>query len=110
MDDRARQWLLLAAVAGAGTAFGALSAASLLNFLSRSKRREGYVRNLLESNGGTSGSDGLGTRLRAANSSDLLSDEVVSEQLTSHWSWRGWQSCCFHAPEIWGWQIAPSRF
>ncbi|KAM3208658.1 hypothetical protein ACQJBY_063384 [Aegilops geniculata] len=84
MEERARQLLLLAAVAGVGAAFGALSTAAVFSFLSRAKRREGYVRKLLESNGGAggtrAGSTGPGARLH--DSSDLLSDEVVAEQLT----------------------------
>ena len=35
MEERARQLLLLAAVAGAGAAFGALSTAAVFNFLAR---------------------------------------------------------------------------
>ena len=35
MEERARQMLLLAAVAGVGAAFGALSTAAVFSFLSR---------------------------------------------------------------------------
>ncbi|KAI4975834.1 hypothetical protein ZWY2020_049441 [Hordeum vulgare] len=94
MEERARQLLLLAAVAGAGAVVGGLSVASVFSFLSRAKRREGYVRKLLESNGGAggthAGSTGPGARLHA--SSDLLSDEVVAEQLTRNIQFFGVQS------------------
>ncbi|XP_048543438.1 tRNA threonylcarbamoyladenosine dehydratase isoform X1 [Triticum urartu] len=94
MEERARQLLLLAAVAGVGAAFGALSTAAVFSFLSRAKRREGYVRKLLESNGGAggphAGSTGPGARLH--DSSDLLSDEVVAEQLTRNIQFFGVES------------------
>lgn len=79
MGERAKEWLL---AAGAGAAVGALSAATVMNLLSRSKRREGYVRGLLESNGATGGNTLPSGHLTAVGGSDLLSDEVVSEQLT----------------------------
>ncbi|XP_040252387.1 tRNA threonylcarbamoyladenosine dehydratase isoform X2 [Aegilops tauschii subsp. strangulata] len=94
MEEKARQLLLLAAVAGVGAAFGALSTAAVFSFLSRAKRREGYVRKLLESNGGAggphAGSTGPGARLH--DSSDLLSDEVVAEQLTRNIQFFGVES------------------
>ncbi|XP_037467779.1 tRNA threonylcarbamoyladenosine dehydratase-like isoform X1 [Triticum dicoccoides] len=94
MEERARQLLLLAAVAGVGAAFGALSTAAVFSFLSRAKRREGYVRKLLESNGGAggphAGKTGPGARLH--DSSDLLSDEVVAEQLTRNIQFFGVES------------------
>ncbi|VAI84845.1 unnamed protein product [Triticum turgidum subsp. durum] len=94
MEERARQLLLLTAVAGVGAAFGALSTAAVFSFLSRAKRREGYVRKLLESNGGAggphAGKTGPGARLH--DSSDLLSDEVVAEQLTRNIQFFGVES------------------
>ncbi|XP_044429610.1 tRNA threonylcarbamoyladenosine dehydratase isoform X2 [Triticum aestivum] len=94
MEERARQLLLLAAVAGVGAAFGALSTAAVFSFLSRAKRREGYVRKLLESNGGAggphAGKTAPGARLH--DSSDLLSDEVVAEQLTRNIQFFGVES------------------
>lgn len=92
MEERARQLLLLAAVAGVGAAFGALSTAAVFSFLSRSKQREGYVRKLLESNGAAGGSTGPGPGARLHDSSDLLSDEVVAEQLTRNIQFFGVES------------------
>ncbi|RLN11447.1 tRNA threonylcarbamoyladenosine dehydratase isoform X2 [Panicum miliaceum] len=89
MGERAKEWLL---AAGAGAAIGALSAAAVMNSLSRSKRREGYVRELLESNGVTSGNARSSRQLGAIGSSDLLSDEVVSEQLTRNIQFFGMDS------------------
>ncbi|XP_066371260.1 tRNA threonylcarbamoyladenosine dehydratase 2-like isoform X2 [Miscanthus floridulus] len=89
MGERAKEWLL---AAGAGAAVGALSAAAVMNPLSRSKRREGYVRNLLESNGMTTGNARPNRHLSAVGSSDLLSDEVVSEQLTRNIQFFGMDS------------------
>uniref|UniRef100_A0A804PWM6 THIF-type NAD/FAD binding fold domain-containing protein n=1 Tax=Zea mays TaxID=4577 RepID=A0A804PWM6_MAIZE len=81
MGERAKEWLL---AAGAGAAVGALSAAAVIDLLSRSKRRERYARDLLESNGMTTGNTRSSKHLGSLGSSALLSDEVVSEQLTSH--------------------------
>ncbi|RCV21100.1 hypothetical protein SEVIR_4G110400v4 [Setaria viridis] len=89
MGERAKEWLL---AAGAGAAVGALSAAAVMNLLSRSKRREGYVRQLLESNGVTAGNARSSRHLGATGSSDLLSDEVVSEQLTRNTQFFGMDS------------------
>ncbi|CAD6339643.1 unnamed protein product [Miscanthus lutarioriparius] len=89
MGERAKEWLLAAA---AGAAVGALSAAAVMNHLSRSKRREGHVRNLLESNGMTAGNTRSNRHLGAVGSSDLLSDEVVSEQLTRNIQFFGMDS------------------
>ncbi|WVZ81742.1 hypothetical protein U9M48_029084 [Paspalum notatum var. saurae] len=90
MGERAKEWLL---AAGAGAAVGALSAAAVMNLLfSRSKRREGYVQNLLESNGMTAGNACSSRHLGTGGSSDLLSDEVVSEQLTRNIQFFGMDS------------------
>uniref|UniRef100_I1Q186 THIF-type NAD/FAD binding fold domain-containing protein n=1 Tax=Oryza glaberrima TaxID=4538 RepID=I1Q186_ORYGL len=89
MGERARQWLL---VAGAGAAVGALSTATVMRILSRSKRREGYVRSLLESNGVASGGAGSSVGTRVVATSDLLDDEVVSEQLTRNIQFFGMES------------------
>ncbi|BAS97059.1 Os06g0251000 [Oryza sativa Japonica Group] len=89
MGERARQWLL---VAGAGAAVGALSTAAVMRILSRSKRREGYVRSLLESNGVASGGAGSSVGTRVVATSDLLDDEVVSEQLTRNIQFFGMES------------------
>jgi len=129
MGERAKEWLL---AASAGAAVGALSAAAVMNLRSRSKRREGYVRELLESNGVTAGAGNARSsrQLGAIGSSDLLSDEVVSEQLTRNIQFfgmdsqkkvtesyvvviglgGGWQSCSFNAPEIWCRKVAPCGF
>jgi len=89
MGERAKEWLL---AAGAGAAVGALSTAAVMNLLSRSKRREGYVRELLESNSVTAGNAWSSRQLGAIGSSDLLSDEVVSEQLTRNIQFFGMDS------------------
>ncbi|CAN6198124.1 unnamed protein product [Urochloa humidicola] len=91
MGERAKEWLL---AAGAGAAVGALSAAAVMNHLSRSKRREGYVRELLESNGvaARAGNARSSRHLGSVSSSDLLSDEVVSEQLTRNIQFFGMDS------------------
>nr|CAB3467678.1 unnamed protein product [Digitaria exilis] len=91
MGERAKEWLL---AAGAGAAVGALSVATVMNLLSRSKRREGYVRKLLESNGVAAGSGNARSsrHLGAVGNSDLLSDEVVSEQLTRNIQFFGMDS------------------
>ncbi|XP_015693788.2 tRNA threonylcarbamoyladenosine dehydratase [Oryza brachyantha] len=92
MGEKAKQWLL---AAGAGAAVGALSTAAVMSIVSRSKRREGYVRSLLESNGVACGGTGSSIRPCAAcavGSSDLLDDEVVSEQLTRNIQFFGLES------------------
>ncbi|AQK83501.1 NAD(P)-binding Rossmann-fold superfamily protein [Zea mays] len=89
MGERAKEWLL---AAGAGAAVGALSAAAVIDLLSRSKRRERYARDLLESNGMTTGNTRSSKHLGSLGSSALLSDEVVSEQLTRNIQFFGMDS------------------
>ncbi|KAG8094251.1 hypothetical protein GUJ93_ZPchr0012g20978 [Zizania palustris] len=89
MGERVTQWIL---IAGAGAAVGALSTAAIMSIRSRSKQRDGYVRSLLESNGAAGGGAGSNIRPRVVGSSDLLDDEVVSEQLTRNIQFFGMES------------------
>ncbi|ONM32144.1 Protein VAC14-like protein [Zea mays] len=58
-----------------------------MDLLSRSKRRERYTWDLLESNGMTTGNTRSSKHLGSVGSSALLSDEVVSEQLSPASTW-----------------------